>query len=64
MPTYIYETIPDFPDKKPERFEFHQRMMDPPMTRHPETGAPVRRVITGGFDPMTSGASGPPQAPT
>ncbi len=64
MPTYIYQTIPEFPDEKPERFEVQQRMTDPPLKRHPETGIPIRRVITGGFEPMTSGRSGRPEAPT
>ena len=64
MPTYIYETIPEFPDENPERFEVQQRMMDPALKRHPEPGASVRRVITGGLDPITPGGSGKPQAPT
>mgnify|MGYP006254185533 FL=1 len=66
MPTYVYETIPEFPDEAPQRFEIQQRMMDAPLKRHPETGVPVRRVISGGLDPITSGSGGgsAPQAPT
>jgi predicted nucleic acid-binding Zn ribbon protein len=64
MPTYIYETIPAFPDERPERFEVRQSMMDPPLKRHPETGVPVRRIITGGLDPITPGAGARPAAPT
>jgi predicted nucleic acid-binding Zn ribbon protein len=45
MPTYEYEVIE--PDGSPgERFEVEQPMADPPLTVHPETGQPVRRVIT------------------
>jgi predicted nucleic acid-binding Zn ribbon protein len=31
------------------RFEVFQKMSDAPLKVHPETGAPVRRVITGGI---------------
>lgn len=41
MPIYIYEVI-----ATGEVFEHLQRLADPPLTTHPETGAPVRRVIT------------------
>ena len=48
MPTYVYEIITD--DGRPgERFELIQRMNDPPLTRHPETDEPVRRVISAPF---------------
>jgi predicted nucleic acid-binding Zn ribbon protein len=44
MPTYVYATIqPDGSDG--EMFEVFQRMSDPPLEKHPETGKPVRRVI-------------------
>ncbi|HVU17108.1 MAG TPA: zinc ribbon domain-containing protein [Candidatus Didemnitutus sp.] len=49
MATYIYETIPDQPGQAPERFEVVQAMKDAPLTRHPQSGRPVRRIITGGF---------------
>jgi predicted nucleic acid-binding Zn ribbon protein len=48
MPTYIYETVCDDPAKA-RRFEVDQRMSEKPLTKHPETGEPVRRVITGGL---------------
>ena len=51
MPTYIYETIPA-KGKKPKRFELRQLMADAALTRHPETGEPVRRIITGGAEPF------------
>ena len=44
MPLYVYEVIED--DGEPgERFELIQRITDPPLTKHPGTGKPVRRVI-------------------
>ena len=52
MATYVYETIPQTPDEPPCRFEIKQSMNDQPLTRHPETGAAIRRVITGGFGLM------------
>jgi predicted nucleic acid-binding Zn ribbon protein len=45
MPTYVYEVInPD--GSAGERFEVIQRMSEPTLTQHPETGEPVRKVIT------------------
>ncbi len=44
MPTYVYEVIgPE--GESAETFELIQRISDPPLTAHPETGEPVRRVI-------------------
>ncbi len=44
MPTYVYQIIND--DGSPgEIFEVVQKMTDPPLETHPETGRPVRRVI-------------------
>ena len=44
MPTYVYEVV--LPDGQPgEQFEVIQPITDPPLSEHPETGAPVRRVI-------------------
>jgi len=44
MPTYVYEVITDSGEPG-ERFEVVQQMSDKPLTEHPETGVPVRRVI-------------------
>lgn len=44
MPTYVYETLPN-EGQEPRRFEIVQRMSEPELTEHPETGEPVRRVI-------------------
>lgn len=49
MATYIYETVPADPTKPRRRFEVKQSMKDEPLTRDPETGEPVQRVITGGY---------------
>lgn len=44
MPTYVYEVInPD--GSAGERFELVQPMSDDPITKHPESNKPVRRVI-------------------
>jgi predicted nucleic acid-binding Zn ribbon protein len=48
MPVYTYEIINE--DGSPgEQFEILQKMSDKPLTKHPETGVPVQRVITGCF---------------
>ncbi|HAM71528.1 MAG TPA: hypothetical protein DCM86_07795 [Verrucomicrobiales bacterium] len=57
MATYIYETIPTHPKQKPRRFEVEQKMSDAALTHDPESGLPVRRVITGGSGIVTHGAS-------
>jgi predicted nucleic acid-binding Zn ribbon protein len=53
MATYIYETTN--PKKPARRFELQQSMKDAPLTEHPETGEPIRRVITGGLGYMGKG---------
>ena len=60
MTTYVYETIPKNPGAEPRRFEVRQSMQDAPLTKHPETGVPVRRVITGGFGFVAEKAAPPP----
>ncbi|MDF1742470.1 MAG: FmdB family transcriptional regulator [Gimesia sp.] len=48
MPTYVYEVIT--PDGTPgERFEVIQKMSDPILTEHPETGEAVKKVITAAY---------------
>lgn len=54
MATYVYETIPSQPDETPQRFEFQQSMKDTPLTRHPETGQAVKRIISGGYGIMNA----------
>jgi predicted nucleic acid-binding Zn ribbon protein len=44
MPLYVYEVV--LPGGSAgETFEVLQNMADPPLTEHPETGEPVRRVF-------------------
>jgi len=44
MPTYVYEVINE-DGTGGEWFEVVQSMSEKPITKHPETGEPVRRVI-------------------
>lgn len=53
MAVYIYETTDA--GKPARRFELSQSMKDAPLTHHPETGEPIRRVISGGFGYMAKG---------
>lgn len=48
MPTYEYETLPT-DGRPPVRFEVQQRMSDPPLEVHPETGEPVQLVMSAPF---------------
>lgn len=40
MPIYVYRNL-----ETGETFEIEQRMTDEPLTVHPETGEPVKRLI-------------------
>jgi predicted nucleic acid-binding Zn ribbon protein len=53
MATYIYETTD--PEQPVRHFEFQQSMKDAPLTVHPESGEPIRRVITGGYGYISKG---------
>lgn len=55
MPTYVYETTDD---AAPRRFEIRQSMSDAALTEDPETGRPVRRVISGGFGILQKAGGG------
>ncbi len=44
MPTYVYQVIRE-DGSEGETIEVFQKMSDAPLTRHPKTGEPVRRVI-------------------
>jgi hypothetical protein len=63
MATYVYETIPRDAGEMPRRFEVVQSMKEAPLERHPDTGEPVRRVITGGYGLMGVGGRTPAAAP-
>ncbi|MEZ5277501.1 MAG: zinc ribbon domain-containing protein [Opitutaceae bacterium] len=66
MATYVYETITDDATRPPRRFEVQQSMKDDPLTHDPESGLPVRRIITGGYGFVSaardSGIGQPPPA--
>ena len=53
MPIYVYETTD--PAKPVRRFELKQAMRDEPLKEDPETGEPVRRVISGGYGVSVKG---------
>jgi predicted nucleic acid-binding Zn ribbon protein len=46
MPTYEYVVLDKKGKPTKERFEVVQNMSDEPLTTHPETGQPVRRLFT------------------
>jgi len=48
MITYVYQTIPEAEGEEPETFEIRQSIHDAPLQEHPETGRPVRRLVSGG----------------
>ena len=43
MPTYVYQVI-KADGSEGEIFEVVQKMTEEPLTKHPETGEPVRRI--------------------
>ena len=53
MPTYVYETL----GAKKRRFEVRQSMKEEALTHDPETGEPVRRVISGGYGYLQKAAA-------
>lgn len=54
MTTYVYETIPQKKGQRPKRYEIQQRITEDALTHHPETGEPIRRLISGGLGYMKS----------
>ena len=44
MPLYVYEVVNE-DGSSGEQFEVFQKMADAPLTKHPESGRPVRRVF-------------------
>ena len=45
MPIYVYEVVME-DGSAGETIEVLQQMSDPPLTHHPETGLPLKKVIT------------------
>ena len=62
MPTYLYETVPEA-GAAPRRFEVRQKFDDPVLDADPETGEPVRRVISGGLGFLAKGGEASVDAP-
>ncbi len=44
MPTYVYEILTKKGEPTGKTFEIVQPMKDDALTKHPESGAPVRRI--------------------
>jgi predicted nucleic acid-binding Zn ribbon protein len=56
MPTYVYEILDSRGQPTGRTFEHVQSMKDAALTKHPETGQPVRRAIVA---PAIAGNSSP-----
>jgi predicted nucleic acid-binding Zn ribbon protein len=63
MAVYLYETIPRREGDPVRSYEIRQSMKEAALTKHPETGEAIRRVITGGLGVMTSSKGGPAPRP-
>jgi predicted nucleic acid-binding Zn ribbon protein len=63
MPTYEYETIPQKAGQRTVRFEIYQPITAKSLTKHPETGEPVQRVISGGLGVFTESRQSPGPSP-
>jgi len=59
MTTYIYETVPEKKGESVRHFEIKQSMKDAALTKHPETGEAIRRVVVGGYGILKSGEPAP-----
>lgn len=62
MATYTYQTVPARAGEAVKQFEIQQSMSEPALERHPDTGEPIRRVITGGSGFISAGKSSSPAA--
>lgn len=62
MTTYVYETVPQKPGDSTKLFEIKQSMNDAPLTKHPETGEPIQRVILGGYGLMSRDEAASPES--
>ncbi len=61
MPVYVYETMAG--RGRSRRYEIRQSIHEDALARHPETGEPIRRVITGGLGALTKPRSGMREVP-
>jgi predicted nucleic acid-binding Zn ribbon protein len=64
MAVYVYQTVPSHEGDAVRTYEIRQSMKDAALTKHPETGEPIRRVITGGLGVMTSSKGAPAPRPS
>lgn len=64
MAIYVYETVPAGQGQPIRTYEIRQSMKDAALTKHSETGEPIRRVITGGLGIMTSAKGAPAPRPS
>ncbi len=56
MTTYIYEILTQKPGEEPRFVEIKQSMKDAALTKHPETGEPMKRVMFGGYGALSKKA--------
>ena len=54
MTTYVYETVTKKAGEKPRYFEIKQAMSDKALTKHPESGEAIHRVVLGGYGVLSS----------
>jgi predicted nucleic acid-binding Zn ribbon protein len=59
MTTYVYETLPAKAGEKARRYEIRQSMKDNALTKHPETGESIRRIVVGGYGVLKAGQPSP-----
>lgn len=57
MPTYIYETVPAKKGGRVKRYEIRQSIKDSALTKHPETGESIHRVLADTVSVLTSSPS-------
>jgi hypothetical protein len=53
MIIYVYETVPQKPGAKTRYYKIRQNPGDAPLTIHPETAEPIRRVVLGELGELT-----------
>ena len=58
MPTFIYESVPESCCQEPEHYEIEQEADAVPLTHHPETNVPIKRVVIGGQALVKAGGEG------
>ena len=54
MTTYVYETIPQKRGEQTRNFVIKQSLRAKPLTKHPDTGEPIRRVMLGEFSTLNA----------